>query len=172
MTSRKQVIANQQNALKSTGPRTKAGKANVAQNSLKHGLFSKRVLLANESEQEFELLKSEFYEQFQPQGLLEHLFCERAFAAAWRLSRITQLESMLINYAATQAFGNGMIEVLCGHRGDELSLLSRYEVSLERALFRSLAELRMLQAARQLYAETIGFVPQNLPEETIEENVL
>ncbi len=36
----KQIIANQLNAEKSTGPRTKAGKGRVSKNAVKHGLAS------------------------------------------------------------------------------------------------------------------------------------
>lgn len=171
MATPKQIQANRLNAQQSTGPRTDEGKSIVAQNALKHGVFSKRVLLDGESEQEFEILMKEFYGQFHPQGFIEQLFCERALTAAWRLSRVTQMESMLINYAARRSLdNNGIIEILVGYQGDELSLLSRYEISLEKILFRSLAELRSLQAARGFNMETkIGFVPQNLVEEAIEE---
>jgi hypothetical protein len=37
MTSKRQAEANRQNAQKSTGPRTSAGKAAVALNGIKHG---------------------------------------------------------------------------------------------------------------------------------------
>ena len=38
MATDRQIIANQRNAKKSTGPRTKAGKGRVSKNALKHGL--------------------------------------------------------------------------------------------------------------------------------------
>lgn len=163
MTTQKQIDANRFNAQRSTGPKTDEGKAIAAQNPLKHGVFSKQILVNGESKKDFEALKMEFYEQFQPQGFLECLFCERAVAAAWRLSRVTQMESMLIDHAAQKSYDNiGIIEVLGGYQGDELSLLSRYEISLEKILFRSLAELRSLQSARRFNQDReIGFVPQN-----------
>ncbi len=170
MTTQKQIEANRENAKHSTGPKSEEGRKVVAQNALKHGVFSKQILLEGEPQKEFEALRLEFYEQFQPQGLLEQLFCERALAAAWRLSRVTQMESMLINHAARNSFdSNGIIEVLGGYQGDKLSLLSRYEISLEKILFRSLAELHSLQTFRMSHRKSeIGFVPQNLPEESIE----
>lgn len=171
MTSNKQIVSNQRNALKSTGPRTETGKALVAQNALKHGIFSRQIVLEEESEKEFEALKMEFYAEFQPQGFLEQLFWERALTAAWRLSRVMQMESMLMNYVSKRSFlGQGLTEVLVGTHGNELALLSRYEISLERILFRSLAELKALQSARRCDQELeIGFVPQNCIEEP-EEN--
>ncbi len=170
MTTQKQKNANRNNAQQSTGPKTNEGKAIVAQNPLKHGVFSKQILVNGESKKEFESLKIEFYEQFKPQGFLENLFCERALTAAWRLSRVTQMESMLIDYAAKKSYDStGIIEVLGGYQGDELNLLSRYEISLERILFRSLAELQSLQTTRHVNAQSeIGFVPQNLTKDFIE----
>jgi hypothetical protein len=170
MTTQKQIDANRNNAKLSTGPKTDEGRSVVGTNALKHGIFSRHVILDGESKKDFDSLKQEFYNQFQPQGLLENLFWERALTAAWRLSRVTQMESMLINHATS--YGNGIIEVLGGYSGDELALLSRYEITLEKILFRSIGELRMLQNARIFDQPTsaleIGFDPQNLSEDGIE----
>lgn len=165
MITQKQLESNRLNAKQSTGPKSSEGKAIVSQNALKHGLFSKQVLLDSESKKDFEALKIEFYEHFQPQGFLEKLFWERTVAAAWRLSRVIQMESMLMNHAAKKSFNdNGIIEVLGGYEGDELALLSRYEITLEKILFRSLNELKALQDARKFDQSTddieIGFVSQ------------
>ena len=80
-----------------------------------------------------------------------------------------QVESILMNHATKKSFGRGLADVLSGRQGDELSLLCRYETSLERSLFKSLAELRTLQSARNSHAEIeIGFVSQNCIEEVHE----
>lgn len=166
MATQKQIIANIENAKRSTGPTTEPGKAIVAHNAMKHGVFSKQIVLQEESKDEFEELRNQFYSQFQPQGLLEKLFLERALTAAWRLSRVMRMESMLMNNAIKGSFGKGVVDVLSGRQGDELSLLCRYETSLEKILFRSLAELRALQSTRTSHAEIeIGFVSQNCIEE-------
>jgi hypothetical protein len=173
MATQRQIEANRQNSQLSTGPRTEKGKQGVAQNALKHGVFSRKVVLHKESKKEFEALEAEFYECFHPKGLLERLFCERALAAAWRLSRVTQMESMLIDSASKGFCSQGMISVLRGHDGGCLALLSRYEITLEKLLFRSLTELRTLQASREDQRgkyEKIGFVSQNLNEDLIELN--
>jgi hypothetical protein len=43
--SSRKIAANRQNASKSTGPRTQTGKRMVAKNALKHGFFSKCLLI-------------------------------------------------------------------------------------------------------------------------------
>ena len=61
------------------------------------------------------------------------------------------METMLISHAVNNSFGgDGMIEVLRGQEGCELALLSRYEIALERILFRSLAELRAMRQVEEL----------------------
>ncbi|MGC1878877.1 MAG: hypothetical protein WA678_05840 [Rhabdochlamydiaceae bacterium] len=172
MTTQRQIAANRINAQHSTGPKSQQGREAVSQNALKHGIFSRQILLEDESINEFESLKMEFHDQFQPQGMLEQLFCERALAAAWRLSRITKMESMLITYAIKKSYdSSGIIEVLGGFGGDKLSLLSRYEITLEKILFRSISELKTLQATRSRSLKN-GFVLQNLSEESIAEEVI
>lgn len=166
MTTNKQIQANRINAQRSTGPKSTEGKSIVAKNPLKHGVFSKNILLDDESKKDFERFELEFREYFQPEGLLEKLFWDRALAAAWRLSRVTKMETMLIERAIRHSYDcRGLIQVLAGSEGDELTLLSRYEISLEKVLFRSLAELRALQALRKMSTQpATGFVPQNLTQ--------
>lgn len=171
MTISKQLNANRLNAQRSTGPKTPKGKAIVAQNPLKHGIFSRQIVLGSESKEEFEALKKEFYDHFHPYGLLEMLFCERALAAAWRLSRVTLIESTLFNQASRDSFYDNEVDAaLNSALNDRLALLSRYEVSLEKILFRSLSELKALQANPQNDATLNGFVPQNLLEDLHEES--
>jgi hypothetical protein len=45
MTSEARIAANRLNAMKSTGPRTRAGKAVVGLNNMKHGILSREVLV-------------------------------------------------------------------------------------------------------------------------------
>src|ERR1700722_14705836 len=153
--------------LKQSALQSVEGKAVVAKNALKHGIFSKQILLEGESKKDFESFKNEFYTQFSPEGFLEQLLCERALSAAWRLSRVTQMETLLIDHTAKKTYSNRSIsEVLSGRHGDELMLLSRYEITLEKILFRSLGELKSLQMARSLEQAIpiteIGFVPQKI----------
>jgi len=58
-TSKKQVMANRVNALKSTGPKSDRGKASSAQNARRHGLLAKAVIAGSEDEKAFlDLIKA------------------------------------------------------------------------------------------------------------------
>jgi hypothetical protein len=51
--SEKQLAANRANALKSTGPRTEAGKARSSRNAVRHAMLARSVLLRCESAERF-----------------------------------------------------------------------------------------------------------------------
>ncbi len=93
MTSEKQVRANQQNSLKSTGPKTPEGKDAVRRNALKHGLLSQEVLLPGEDEAAFKELGESLRDELQPVGELENMLVEQIIAASWRLRRLRRVET-------------------------------------------------------------------------------
>jgi len=98
MTSDKQVRANKQNALKSTGPKTPKGKAAVRHNALKHGLLSQEVLLPGEDESAFNELGESLKDELQPVGELENLLVERIIATTWRLRRLGRVEAGIFTW--------------------------------------------------------------------------
>jgi hypothetical protein len=93
MTSDKQVRANQQNALKSTGPKTPEGKAAIRHNALTHGLLSQEVLLPGEDEAALKELGESLRAELQPVGELENMLVEQIIAASWRLRRLRRVET-------------------------------------------------------------------------------
>jgi hypothetical protein len=93
MSSEKQVAANRQNALHSTGPRTAAGKAKVAENALTHGLTAQQVLVPGENAEEFETFRVGIFDTLAPRGLLEGWYAEQVVIAAWRLRRVPIFEA-------------------------------------------------------------------------------
>lgn len=52
MTTKKQIAANRRNALKSTGPKTEAGRRIVSRNAITHGLTGAQALVLPEEEDE------------------------------------------------------------------------------------------------------------------------
>jgi hypothetical protein len=142
MTSERQAEANRQNARKSTGPRTLAGKAAVALNGMKHGLLSRESLVKGESEADLVAFGKRLRVQLAPVGELELLLVDRIVSTAWRLRRLISVETMLYDRETKpdHAFNN--------YGREKMSVLSRYEVTLERSLYKALHELQRLQATR------------------------
>ena len=77
MTSARKAEANRQNALKSTGPKTPAGKAAVRLNALTRGLLSEEILLPGEDEVALRELAESLRTELQPVGELETLLVGR-----------------------------------------------------------------------------------------------
>ncbi len=96
MASKKQMLANRSNALRSVGPKTPAGKRAVRWNALKHGLLSKEVVITagdgRESKSEFKTLLTHLQEDLRPHGVLEEMLVEKIAVCYWRLRRVLRCE--------------------------------------------------------------------------------
>src|SRR5438067_982984 len=102
-TSARKIEANRSNSLKSTGPRTAGGKRMVARNALKHGIFSKNLLIndpqGGEHARDYWQLHAAISAHYQPVGLLEQLWVEKTAVWMWRLSRVVRCETGQIDRA-------------------------------------------------------------------------
>ena len=98
MGSQARVAANRRNAAKSTGPRTTEGKAVVAQNAVKHGLWARQAVLRNEDPQEFELHRSRMLRKLAPDGPEEEAMAERIVGLWWRLKRAERMQDEALDY--------------------------------------------------------------------------
>jgi hypothetical protein len=147
VTNEAQLSANRLNAMKSTGPRTRAGKAVVGLNNMKHGILSREVLVRGESEADLVGFGKRLRAQLVPVGELELLLADRIVSNAWRLRRAAGIETALLN--AKRGDKTVLEDVLSWSSDqDRLQLISRYETALERSLYKALHELQRLQAAR------------------------
>jgi hypothetical protein len=63
--------------MKSTGPRSQAGKAAVALNGMKHGILTRECLIKGENEADLEQFGKRLRAQLRPVGELELLLVER-----------------------------------------------------------------------------------------------
>jgi hypothetical protein len=99
MTSETQVKANRENAQKSSGPRTKAGKAKSSQNARKHGLYAKQVVTPGEDPELFEAFRQDLHANLKPVGPLEELLAERITVGLWRLRRVPEIEAALFEHS-------------------------------------------------------------------------
>jgi len=100
MASDRQIAANQANALRSTGPRSLAGKARSNQNAIKHGLTAQHGMLPGEDPEEFKGLRQAMFNSLNPQGALENQLVERAASLMWRLRRFPVFEMALFEWVA------------------------------------------------------------------------
>ena len=87
MTTSRRVTANQKNALKSTGPRTKAGKVASSANAVQHGILSRHLILPGEGRVEFNTRLLHPMTEQQPVGTLEQALVRRMAVALWRQRR-------------------------------------------------------------------------------------
>lgn len=93
MVKSKQNSANRRNAQKNTGPKSAEGKNAVRLNALSHGLSAEMQVLPGENRADFEHLEAQIFAQYPPESGLEGFFLEQMVACAWRLRRVTQVES-------------------------------------------------------------------------------
>jgi hypothetical protein len=75
-----------------TGPRTPRGKDRSKRNALKHGIFSKMVLLRGESQSDFDSLLSGLRDDLRPEGTLEEILVDKLASLIWRYRRLLMAE--------------------------------------------------------------------------------
>src|SRR5215208_4485017 len=102
MATAAQMTANFQNAQASTGPKTEAGKAAVAQNSTRHGLSGHTfVLLPHENPAAFDDLLSGLSYEHQPDTPTESFLVIELARAQWRLERVGAIEAEILGRDGT-----------------------------------------------------------------------
>lgn len=93
-------------------------------------------------------------------------------SSAWRLRRIVHIETAFYRSELNPASTYGMFDeqsikdAFSGSAKERMAVLSRYEIALEKSLYKALAELIRLQAIRQgvhfsPQITEFGFVSQN-----------
>jgi hypothetical protein len=173
----RELAARRANAKKSTGPRTREGKARSRWNALKHGLRARALipepLQSQESAAEFAALHEALRAELGPVGAFEELLVEAIAAAYWRLGRVQSAESRGI--VSAQNSRRADLELLAGLRADgaklgggdaapappallpehitlpdldQAALLLRYEAHIERQLVRAYNLLERIQRRR------------------------
>jgi hypothetical protein len=83
---------NRQNAQKSTGPKTQAGKARSSRNSTRHALLAKAATLMAQPNQELESILARFNADLHPSSIHEEVLVQQMAVAAWRLRQSARIE--------------------------------------------------------------------------------
>ena len=154
MATQRQIQANRANAARSTGPVTPEGKKIASQNSTRHGMLARTVVLAGESEELFLELAHEFTVLVQPRSPDEAALVETMTIARWKQMRIWGIEKagfQLEMNKETTAFGaNATRGYLAFKRLADtsrvLDVQHRYETGYERQFCRAYAFLLKLRA--------------------------
>ena len=89
--------ANRRNSLRSTGPRTQAGKTRSSQNSLRYRFLSGELLLPEEDPKALSKLRARLREQYKPRGATEEILVQIMVSDLWRLARLYKVESAILS---------------------------------------------------------------------------
>ena len=100
MTSYRQIGANRQNALKSTGPKTEAGKYSSRCNAVRHGLTAETVIGALEDAEDYKAFEAAIIADYDAQSAVERELVLRLASILWRLRRATTMETGLFEIQA------------------------------------------------------------------------
>ena len=100
MTSYRQVEANRRNALKSTGPKTEAGKQASRCNAVRHGLTAETVIGALEDAEDYKAFESAVIADYNAQSAVERELVLRLASILWRLRRAMTMETGLFEIQA------------------------------------------------------------------------
>ena len=167
------------NALKSTGPITHAGKAISSLNAVKTGLTGRTVLLHSDDADVYRQHLAAYAKEYQPAGLREQELVQSLADTQWRLQRIPGLEMAI--YAQGRAENQDYVEQHPANGASliELGTFLKYEKQLknlqlqesrlQRRYQKEMAELRSLQKERQASDKSCvstnpsGFVFSNQP---------
>jgi hypothetical protein len=115
--------------LPATGPRTEAGKAKSAKNSLKHGLASGTLLLPDEDPTALDALRQSLLAEHGPSTATETLLVEDMARHHWLMDRAIRLQA----------------DALLKDDMPKLALLLRYQTANHRAFHKSLTAFQLLR---------------------------
>ena len=156
MATSAQIAANRQNARKSTGARTEAGKQASSRNAFRHGLTGHGfALLDYERAETFDRIKADFEREYQPATATEAVLVERMVQHYWLVQRCISSQTALMANIVDQ----GTLKAIDIH--------IRYQTHHQRQFDKAVALLLKLRAETR--KAEIGFVSQKR-HETLESN--
>src|SRR6516164_11811692 len=104
MTSPRQIEANRRNALKSTGPKTEAGKRVSRCNAVRHGLTAETVIGSLEDAEDYKAFEVAITADYDAQSAVERDLVLRLASILWRLRRATTMETGLFEIQADHLY--------------------------------------------------------------------
>jgi hypothetical protein len=180
MATQNQIEANRRNAQHSTGPRTAQGKAASTMNALKSGIDAESSVIPGEDAAALATLTERFYQDCQPQTIIESTLVDNIIRASWRLRRFDRIDAELLIHAIEDTnypSPNGPAGKAFDNTSTTQSRLQRRINDTSRLQREAIKDLRLIQAARpqpqplppapqpiesEPLNSPIGFVPQTL----------
>lgn len=162
--SRTRAEINRENAKKSTGPRTAEGKVRSAMNACIHGMTGQVTIMPGEDREAHDRFCAGIVAGYAPEGALELQVAQSIAETEWRLNRASAIEQNIFAAGIDGPEGDidtdhpqiqaaaAMAEVFL-RKQRAFSNLTLYESRLHRAIQRSEARLRTLQAEREKATE-------------------
>ena len=102
-TTEARILANRANALKSTGPKTEAGKLQSRRNSLQHGLTGAGTVLLPADEAKLLERRESWGRVLRPEDEVEVFLVEQAILHSVKLDRLARVESALARESVERA---------------------------------------------------------------------
>jgi hypothetical protein len=109
-TSERKILANRQNSLKSTGPKTARGKLYSRRNSFKHGFFARSLFInadivgKAEDPLEFLQLQADLWKEWQPVGPSEEAEVQQIAVSLWLRHRRWAYENAELALATADVY--------------------------------------------------------------------
>src|SRR5260221_14037276 len=100
--SNNRAETNRENAKKSTGPRTEAGKQRSSLNALRHGLTGQTVVLPSDDLVAYERHCKGFFNQYQPKNPTEVQLTQTVADLSWRLNRAPAIQTNMLALGITK----------------------------------------------------------------------
>lgn len=113
--SQRRIEANRRNALRSTGPRTAAGKARSSRNRTTHGLGGHEIRLTKAEQEARRRLRREWFDHYRPRCDAERAAIAAATHAQIVLRRIRRLDAEMHAGSPRDAFNPDAIRLLLNH---------------------------------------------------------
>jgi len=149
MSTSAQIAANQQNAQRSSGPKTDSGKAISALNNFRYGFTGAFCILPWEDQEEYDQLSGGLLDDHRPSNTTEHLLVKTMTQSCWLRQRALTLQQLCFN--REMAICDGDCE-------KQLALYLRYQTTHDRAFTKALDQLQKPRAEKR--KEEIGFESQ------------
>ena len=132
-----QILANRENAKKSTGPTTDAGILKASQNAIRHSLTASLPIVKGEQPEDAREVLEALQLEFQPLGANEEILVHKMAEHLWHQKRANRL--------LVHLFENGNLKAEA-----RMALFFRYLAAADRGYYRAVNELRKVQKERRL----------------------